>query len=242
MDENSKFETEGNPVDAQNAHAGENSAGYGADDAPNASYDANVGYGAGNAQGASYDANAGYGGGIAPNAGYGNYGQDSYNQNQYGPQGQPPYNAYNSYNPYTGEVPREIKKWNWGAFALGIFWGIGNHAYLTLLPIAFSVVNLILQSLISDGSGAISVLFSLATLVWLFVCGARGNQWAWKSGEFKDVETFLAVQRTWNRAGIVAFVFAIIVVVISIILFAIMGSVMFSMLQSGSAMDFYDYL
>lgn len=116
-------------------------------------------------------------------------GQPAYGQNP----GYPPqYNAPVYQNKYD-EVPMEIRKWNWGAFMFNIFWGLGNHAYLTLL-----------------------MLVPCLNIVWLFVCGAMGNQWAWKSGEFKDVEQFMAVQRTWNRAGLIYFIITIIGVVISI--------------------------
>jgi hypothetical protein len=84
-------------------------------------------------------------------------------------------------NPYM-EVPPEIRKWNWGAFYFGWAWGVGNKAYLALLT-----------------------LVPCFNFIWMFFCGALGNQWAWKSGEFKDVEQFMAVQRTWNRAGFISF-------------------------------------
>ena len=56
------------------------------------------------------------------------------------------------------DVPQEIKNWNWGAFMFNIAWGIGNNSYLTLL-----------------------CLIPLFNLVWIFICGAKGNEWAWKN-------------------------------------------------------------
>lgn len=75
----------------------------------------------------------------------------------------------------------EIKGWNWGAFAFNWMWGIGNDTYLPLL-----------------------CLIPVFNLIWMFVCGFKGNEWAWRNGAYQDVETFNAVQRTWNRAGLVA--------------------------------------
>lgn len=93
-------------------------------------------------------------------------------------------------------VPSEVKKWNWGAFTFNIFWGIGNKTYLPLL-----------------------CFIPYFNLIWIFVCGFKGNEWAWKSGKFNNVEDFLAVQETWNRAGFVSFIIALIACGVSILLF-----------------------
>lgn len=97
----------------------------------------------------------------------------------------PQYTPQNNYNNYTNYqvVPPEIRRWNWGAFMFSFQWGIGNSAYLTLLT-----------------------LIPLLNIIWVFVCGAKGNEWAWKSGKFRNVDEFLAVQRTWNKAGFVTFI------------------------------------
>ena len=88
-------------------------------------------------------------------------------------------------------VPAEIKGWNWGAFVYNIAWGIGNNAYLTLL-----------------------CLIPFFNIIWVFVCGAKGNEWAWKNGNYTDVATFQAVQSTWNRAGLVMFIISLVLGVI----------------------------
>lgn len=93
-------------------------------------------------------------------------------------------------------VPSEVKKWNWGAFTFNIFWGIGNKTYLPLL-----------------------CFIPYFNLIWIFVCGFKGNEWAWKSGKFNNVEDFLAVQETWNRAGFVSFIITLIACGVSILLF-----------------------
>ncbi|MCT8388727.1 ribonuclease G [Leuconostoc holzapfelii] len=84
-------------------------------------------------------------------------------------------------------VPEEIRGWNWGAFIYNIFWGIGNKTYLPLL-----------------------CLIPVFNLFWIFVCGFKGNEWAWQKGDYQDVATFKAVQATWNRAGLVQFIIAVI--------------------------------
>ena len=66
-------------------------------------------------------------------------------------------------------------------------WGLGNKTYLPLM-----------------------CLIPIFNIVWIFVCGTKGNEWAWKKENYKDTDTFLAVQKTWNRAGIFQFVITII--------------------------------
>lgn len=92
------------------------------------------------------------------------------------------------------EIPNEIKGWNWGAFMYTIRWGIGNKSYLPLL-----------------------CLIPLFNIFWIFVCGFKGNEWAWKNGDYQDTKTFLAVQETWKRSGLVSFVLSIILVILTIV-------------------------
>lgn len=105
----------------------------------------------------------------------------------------------------SGIVPPEIKKWNWGAFAFNIIWGIGNHSYLPLL-----------------------CLIPIFNFIWMFVCGAKGNEWAWKSGKFNNVEDFIATQETWNRAGLAFFIINLIVIVLYILFLVVTLSTTFS--------------
>lgn len=104
------------------------------------------------------------------------------------------------YAPSYTETPQEIKRWNWGAFMFGACWGIGNYTYLPLL-----------------------CFIPIFNLIWIFFCGAKGNEWAWKSGKFHNVEHFLAVQETWNRAGFVMFIIAACILALYILLFGLAG-------------------
>jgi hypothetical protein len=113
------------------------------------------------------------------------------------PPNYPPYgqNAY-GYN----AIPPEATGWNWGAFYFNWLWGIGNKCYLPLL-----------------------CFVPFFGFVWMFVCGFKGNEWAWKSGEFANIEQFQASRRTWNRAGFIGFLVTCGFVLLYIILVAIIG-------------------
>lgn len=102
-------------------------------------------------------------------------------------------------------VPEEIKKWNWGAFSLNVIWGIGNKAYLPLL-----------------------CLIPIFGLIWVFVCGVKGNEWAWQSGNYTDLESFQKVQATWNRAGWIMFLIWIGIILLYIALFVLLMSFAFN--------------
>ncbi|MCW0953407.1 hypothetical protein OIT44_04885 [Weissella ceti] len=90
-------------------------------------------------------------------------------------------------------VPEEVKGWNWGAFMYSILWGFGNKSYLPLL-----------------------MLIPVFNIFWMFVVGIKGNEWAWKNGDYTDVATFKAVQATWNRAGFVMFMIVVVSVLFTV--------------------------
>lgn len=98
-------------------------------------------------------------------------------------------------------VPSEVKKWNWGAFTFNIFWGIGNKTYLPLL-----------------------CFIPYFNLIWIFVCGFKGNEWAWKSGNYSvnDIEKFLMIQNTWNRGGLAKFIIGLIGAILIFILYGML--------------------
>ena len=101
----------------------------------------------------------------------------------------------------TGYIPSEVKGWNWGAFLFTIIWGIGNKTYLSLL-----------------------CLIPFVGFFWRFFCGAYGNEWAFKAGNYSpsDLRKCLTIQKTWNRAGLIAFI-----AILSIILLYILAIILF---------------
>lgn len=95
-----------------------------------------------------------------------------------------------SYEPTYQAIPDQVRKFNWGAFTpyLNFAWAIGNRTYLPFL-----------------------CLIPYFNLVWGFVCGFKGNEWAWKKNNYKpeDLERFLTIQNTWNRGGIAQFILSV---------------------------------
>lgn len=114
----------------------------------------------------------------------------------------------NNQNMDPNVIPPGVKKWNWGAFMFNLWWGIGNRVYIALLSI-IPIVN----------------------IVMMFVLAIKGNEWAWKKNQYRDVEELRKAQDTWNRAGFVYF----IVAVIAIILWVILGATAMSFLSENTS-------
>lgn len=84
----------------------------------------------------------------------------------------------------------DLKKWNWGAFWLTWIWGIGNKCWLTFWA-----------------------FIPYFNIIWMFVCGFKGNEWAWENKNWASVEEFQRVQKKWatvsNIIGIVSIILSI---------------------------------
>lgn len=87
-------------------------------------------------------------------------------------------------------IPREIRRWNWGAFLLGWIWAFGNGA--TGIAVLGLLINLL---------GGL--LFFLPNLIMWFVFGGMGNEWAWRSKRWDSIEHFRSTQRKWAWAGLI---------------------------------------
>lgn len=93
---------------------------------------------------------------------------------------------------------KDIQGWNWGAFWLTWIWGIGNRSWLTFWA-----------------------LIPYFNVIWMFVCGFKGNEWAWKNKNWVSVEEFQRVQKKWATIGNI--IVAIIIVLTIILLSLSMG-------------------
>jgi serine/threonine protein kinase len=77
------------------------------------------------------------------------------------------------------QLPEEILGWNWGAFLLPWFWLYSNRVW-------------------------VGVLCFIPQIGWIMTIalGAKGNEWAWKSRRWRNIEHFKAHQRGWAIAGL----------------------------------------
>ncbi|CEK13058.1 zinc ribbon domain-containing protein [Chthonomonas calidirosea] len=122
-----------------------------------------------------------------------------------------------------------LSSWHWGAAFLTLFWAwsqrLRAHVIISvvfnalfLLVLGYSALFLSSNSKASD---EVAVFFLLWTLIW---CGLRlyygfsGMQIARQSGRYSDLETFLAVQKKWQRAGLIAFIGYTVLLVIGLVL------------------------
>lgn len=78
------------------------------------------------------------------------------------------------------DIQRELRKWNWGAFFLTWIWGLGNGTWLALLS-----------------------LLGPLNVPMMFLLGFKGNAWAWKHGNWRDLAHFRATQKKWAFAGLI---------------------------------------
>jgi hypothetical protein len=83
-------------------------------------------------------------------------------------------------------VPREIDRWNWGAFLLTWIWGIGNNTFIALLMFV-PFVNVVM---------------------WI-VLGVKGSAWAWQNKRWDSIDDFKQTQRKWALWGAIVPVLAV---------------------------------
>lgn len=93
-------------------------------------------------------------------------------------------------------MPNGIQnQWNWGAFWLNWIWGIANKSFSTFFA-----------------------LIPFFGFIWMFVCGANGNEWAWKNKKWSSVEEFQKVQKMWAIVANILAILAFIVILTTCIL------------------------
>lgn len=112
--------------------------------------------------------------------------------------------------------------WNFGGFALSFYFAFGTGVWTALVPtilMAFAWIPFV------------GGLLSIISLICSIITGKKGAVWAWNTGRFETVKEFNAVMRTWNRAGIAAFVCQCVVGI------AIIGFVVFALLFADSVID-----
>ncbi len=83
----------------------------------------------------------------------------------------------------TAENTLEASKgWNWGAFLFTWIWGVANGVPKSLWA-----------------------LIPIWNIVYAFILGAKGNQWAWEGRDWTSVEDFRASQHKWAIWGLIIY-------------------------------------
>lgn len=88
-----------------------------------------------------------------------------------------------------GDMPMQLKGFNWGAFLLTFIWGIWYKAWITLLAIPLMWFQLPLG------------LNWLLLLVLQIYCGIKGNEWAYRVDYKKSDYDFKMTQIKWAIFG-----------------------------------------
>ena len=99
----------------------------------------------------------------------------------------------------------ELRGWNWGAYGLSWIWALAHR--LTLLGL-ITLLGWLL-------GGVVGIAFA----VYL---GAKGNELAWRSRPFRDLDGFREVQRPWAVWGHLVFVVQV-VAFIAVILISVLA-------------------
>ena len=96
------------------------------------------------------------------------------------------------------EVPDEVaKRFNWGAFTFSWIWGLGNRTYITLLTLVLVFIPFV---------------GNIAALIANIIFGINGNRWAWQNKQWKSIEHFHKIQRTWACWGVSLMIIGLILV------------------------------
>ena len=81
----------------------------------------------------------------------------------------------------------KLKRWSWGAFGFNALWGIAHKCYWPLL-----------------------CCIPFFGVLWMFVCGFKGNEWAYERGEYDSIQDFENKEFGWEVAGIVMTILTLI--------------------------------
>ncbi|MHB0935561.1 MAG: RING finger protein [Armatimonadota bacterium] len=86
------------------------------------------------------------------------------------------------------QCPYELRRWNWGAFAIPLFWSAAMNQWLWFALCFVPCVNIVVH----------------------FYLGVKGNELAWQSRAWSSPQQFEATQDVWNKWGIPLFILWII--------------------------------
>ena len=117
------------------------------------------------------------------------------------------------------ELEKELQKFNWGVFQFNWIWGLCNGSFIKVAKVDLIVfgISLILSIfavilLLSQSSSDVVKMIYMFIFIIIMVAvnivayvylGKNGNRWAWEGKEWKDLNHFRDVQKTWAIAAII---------------------------------------
>ncbi len=105
----------------------------------------------------------------------------------------------------TEEVPKEIRRFSIGALTCNWIWAFANNLHV------WGIIILV-TSCIAPAALALSIYL-----------GFKGNELAWKAGNYSSIEQFKKSQRPWDIAGIVLLIASLVVFITIFVIFTIYG-------------------
>ena len=126
-------------------------------------------------------------------------------------------NNPNNHVRQSANMPKELEKYNWGAFFMAWIWGLCNGMPTNIIVITIVLCILSYVPIIDF----VAAPFALGLLIWN---GTQGNKWAWAHNNRGSVEKFNEYQKKW--------VFWPLIITGAFILIAVVAAVGIALLSS----------
>lgn len=107
-----------------------------------------------------------------------------------------------------GQLPAQLRGFNWAAFLLGTIWGLGNGVIIAVLVNFAGIAALWFSTQSADPTKWMG--FAAWVVANVFI-GYKGNEWAWRARKWQSAEHFRRVQQNWLLWAVVASVLGMIV-------------------------------
>ncbi|MCH8222484.1 MAG: hypothetical protein IH868_03640 [Chloroflexi bacterium] len=126
---------------------------------------------------------------------------DEFDGREYDPAARQDEGEANDSGTREGQLPTELRGYNWGALLLGPIWGVGNRTWVATVLFAIWFIPI----------PAIGLPLYVFGALYL---GSHANRWAWRSKKWMSIEHFRRTQQNWVFWGFIVspvIVFSLIV-------------------------------
>ena len=107
-----------------------------------------------------------------------------------------------------------VNKWNWGAFALPVIWGLFNGVYW---PIIVGIIATVARRIADNNANMEIIYYSIFAILLTIriILGLKGNKMAWEHArKHQRIEKFESSQKTWGIIGIASVATSVLVAII----------------------------